>query len=374
MNATEKAGRERARILIVGGDPDSCADLVARLGRRRHRCTHVGRFDEAQAAIERQQFDLMLLNPALPDRGGLELAELVSHRWPAMRTIVFSSAEDSGQQTLDAMRSGATDFIRLPDDLDVFPARVERALSRSRSERQREERIRRLHRICRELGHARQEVADQLDVLCSDLVGAYRELNDQLGEVAMTTEFKTLMRQELDVEEALRTMLEYLLSKTGPTNAAVFLPDAEGLYSLGAYVNYDCPRESIDELLDQLRVAICPQMADEEEIVAFDDAAEFAEWIGLEEEFLSDSQVLAFGCHHEGECLAVLVLFRSQRDPFEPSSATTLDVVRTTFAEHLSRLIGIHHRAKPQWPSDAADDDCDDYDDPYGFGLDGLAA
>ena len=47
----------------------------------------------------------------------------------------------------------------------------------------------------------------------------------------------------------------HLLTKTGPTNAAVFLPDSVDHYGLGAYVNYDCPRESIAALLDALATA-----------------------------------------------------------------------------------------------------------------------
>ena len=33
-----------------------------------------------------------------------------------------------------------------------------------------------------------------------------------------------------------------MLTKTGPTNAAVFLPGTGTDFDLGAYVNYDCPR------------------------------------------------------------------------------------------------------------------------------------
>ena len=50
------------------------------------------------------------------------------------------------------------------------------------------------------------------------------------------------------------------------------LPDTAGQYALGAYVNYDCPRDSMSLLLDYLCQAICPQMAGESQIVSFDDA------------------------------------------------------------------------------------------------------
>ncbi len=191
----------------------------------------------------------------------------------------------------------------------------------------------------------------------------------------METEFKTLIKQELDVEDLLRTTLEYLLAQTGPTNAAVFLADQYDNFGLGAYVNYDCPRESISVLLEHLCQAVCPQMSGELEIVSFDDAREFAEWIGVDAAFLGDSEVLAFSCHHRGDCLAVVVLFRSKKDPFDVNLASTIDLLRTAFAEQLANVIRVHHRAAPTWPEDEQPhDDEHDYNDDYGFGFGGGVA
>ena len=364
---------ESAKMLLVGGDPKSHALLLDLLAQRRHHCTHVTRLDEARHAIARTHYDLILLNRALPDGDGLDLAPLVQKESPATKTIVFSEG-GSFKGALQAMRCGAVDCITPPVDPDELADRIDSALRRSRDERRRELSIHKLQSICRELNVARAEVADQVDALCNDLAGAYQDLTEQVNEIALATEFRTLVRQELDVEELLRTTLEYLLTKTGPTNAAVFLPDSDRHYSLGAYVNYDCPRESVDNLLEHLCDAICPQMSEEPEIVAFDDAREFAQWIGVEGDSLAESQVIALSCLHEEDCLAVLVLFRHCDKPFDPKLATTLDIIRSAFAEQLARIIHVHHRARPQWPRDA--DEYDEYDDDdYGFGYEGgLAA
>jgi hypothetical protein len=142
---------------------------------------------------------------------------------------------------------------------------------------------------------------------------------------------------------------------------------------LGAYVNYDCPRETIAMLLDHLCHAICPQMSREPEIVSFADAEEFSEWIGADAGFLSESQVIALSCMHKGECLAVIVLFRNKSTPFKETLGGILDTLRTIFAEQLTNVIRVHHRATPSWPKEARDGDLDYNDDPgYGFG--GLAA
>ncbi|MDY7110032.1 MAG: response regulator [Planctomycetota bacterium] len=372
-SATQRSGNaESARLLLVGGDGTSEADLINLLRRRRHECTHVRRLDEARDALAENRYDLILLNRSLPDGDGLDLAAFVQKESPATKAIVFSET-GSFKSALQAMRCGVIDCITTPVDPDELADRIDAALHRSRAERRRELNIRKLQSICQELNIAHTEIAEQVDSLCNDLAAAYQELTEQVDEIALATEFRTLVRQELDVEELLRTTLEYLLTKTGPTNAAVFLPDADQHYSLGAYVNYDCPRASVDHLLAHLCDAICPQMSQEPEIVAFDDAREFAEWIGADGESLTDSQVIALSCIHEDDCLAVLVLFRNRDKPFEATLGTTLDIIRAAFAEQLARIIHVHHRARPQWPRDA--DDYDDFDDEYGFGYEGgLAA
>ena len=359
-----------ARILIVGGHAETRADLVARLQDRNHRCSHVNRLDEAQRAIAQRRPDLILLSPELPDGDGLDIARQLQRTPTPTRTIVFSES-GSFQSAIPALRSGAVDFIRIPLDLDEFADRIEVALQRTPTEAEREKQITKLRKLCRELSSARDEISDQFDVLCYDMMSTYQDLTDQVDEASMASEFRTLLRQELDLEEALRTTLEYLLVKTGPTNAAVFLPDSDQIYSLGAYVNYDCPRESIDRLLDHLCCAICPQMSDETDFVKFDDAEEFATWLGMDDELFADSQVVAFSCQHEGECLAIVVLFRSTAQPFEPKIARTLDLLRTIFAEQLSQIIKVHHRTSPEWPKDQ---DADEYDDDFGLGFGGVAA
>ena len=90
---------------------------------------------------------------------------------------------------------------------------------------------------------------------------------------------------------------------------------------------------------------------------------------------VTDAQVIAFSCMHKEECLAVVVLFRNKADRFTEDLAGTLDTLRCIFAEQLSNIIKIHHRAKPSWPDEAVDGGLDYEGDDYGFGFEGgLAA
>ena len=109
-------------------------------------------------------------------------------------------------------------------------------------------------------------------------------------------------------------------------------------------------------------------MEDEIDIVSFADAREFSEWIGADAGFLANSHVLAFSCMHKGDCLAVIVLFRSAKTPFDEKLAATIDTMREIIAEQLSNVIKVHQRARPSWPKEASDGDLDYHDDDLGFG------
>lgn len=361
------------RILLVGGSPQLQSDLAAKLAQHQHHSEFVSGLEEGQAALTRQAFDLVVLSPSLPDGNGLALARMLQETSPPTKAIVLSS-DGSFEQAVEALRCGVIDVVEVSTPLDGIVTRIEAALRVSRVDGQREQRLAQLKVVCKKLIAAREEVSDHLDQLCKDLVAAYEDVSEQMSEVAMAAEFRTLLRQELDVEDLLRTALEYLLTKTGPTNAAVFLPDVSTKFELGAYVNYDCPRETITVLLNHLCRAVCPQMTEETEIVSFDDASAFADWVGADAGFLSGCHVLAYSCMHEGRCMAVMVLFRSQDEPFEESLAASIDILRAIFAEQVAHVIKVHHRASPSWPKDPLEDDefeAGDYDD-YGFG--GLVA
>ena len=364
-----------ARVLLVGTSYHRETGLLAGLDERKHHCTRVERLGEARAAITRTRFDVILLNPKLPDGAGLTLLPLVHKTAPSTQTIVVAE-EPPIDLIVEAMRGGVMDVFDVAvTSAEVALDRLDAAIIRSRVEQQREDRIVRLKKICRELNLARREVTEQVDGLCNDLATAYQDIGSQLNHVAMATEFRTLVQQELDVEDLLRTTLEYMLTKTGATNAAVFLADHDKNFGLGAYVNYDCPRDTIAVLLDNLCQAICPQIMDEPDIVAYDDADEFAKSMGIDAEFLGDSQVVAWSCRHRDECLAVVILFRSRSDPFGEELAATIDVLRPIFARQLANVVTIHHRANTAWPPDAAPEDNYDCGDDYGFGWgDGAAA
>jgi DNA-binding response OmpR family regulator len=381
-SAPSNAPAGPARVLVAAADAQVRCAAESLLKCRGHQCTCVARLDEARTALSRNRFEMVLLAALDTNSDAVELLRLLARSAPTTKTIIVAQGV-TASLAVQAMRCGAVDVLSLPLDPNDFVTRVDAALQKSRREQDRELRLTRLRKICQELNGARQEIARQVDTLADDLSHVYSDIAEQMSDVAMAAEFRTLLRQELDVEDLLRTTLEYMLTKTGPTNAAVFLPDGSSLsgeggnkkkhvsYGLGAYVNYDCPRETVSAMLDHLCGAICPQMVSETEIVSFDDAGEFSEWIGVDAEFLADSHIIAFSCLHKGDCMAVIVLFRGKSQRFDERTAGMLDTLRTIIAEQLRTVVKVHHRASDSaWPRDIEDEDDleQEWRDEYGFG------
>jgi len=352
------------RVLIVSQIKTERDRLRARLMGLTERFTLVDGAGPGLAALAEGAFDVALVRNDLPDGSGAEWARLAAERNPALATIIFDD-DPTLDDAVDAMRAGAADLINTGSSPAELLRSVQEAIRRSRTVRARERHIDRLKHACRQLNSARQEVTRQVGSLCNDLVSAYQELSDQMSQVSIATEFAGVIRAELEVEGLLRSALEYILTRIGPTNAAVFLPSSSRDYSLGAYVNYSCPKDSADVLLDGLANTVAPRLEDREDILCLADASDVAAFLGDDAAWLTDSCATAFACRHDGECLAVVILFRDEKTPFEETVAPMLRTISDLFAQQLARVIHIHHRHLPrdQWGSfdqiDGGDDDLD---------------
>jgi DNA-binding response OmpR family regulator len=352
------------RILIVSQIKTERDRIRARLGGLTDRFVLAEGAEAGLAALRQESFDLAIVRNDLPDATGAEWTRAAVQARPALATLLIDD-EPTLDDAVEAMRAGAADLIAAGAPAHEYVSRAQAAVGRGRAARTRERRIERLKRTCRRLNTARQSVTRQVGSLCNDLASAYQELSDQMSQVSIASEFAGIIKAELDVEGLLRAGLEYILARVGPTNAAVFLPSSSRDYSLGAYVNYSCPKDSADVLLDNLANIVAPRLEERDEVLMLADASDVDAFLGEDAMWLADSTAAAFACRHDDECLAVVILFRDEKSPFEESLLPTLRTISGLFAHQLARVIHIHHRHLPkdQWGSfdqiDGGDDDID---------------
>lgn len=116
-------------ILIVE-DERPISDLIRMSLRRAGYCCHSA-FDglEALELIEKNSYDLVLLDVMLPGMDGFSLAEYIC---PREIPVIFITAKASVMDRVTGLRMGAEDYIVKPFDILELLARVEVVLRRYR--------------------------------------------------------------------------------------------------------------------------------------------------------------------------------------------------------------------------------------------------
>lgn len=196
--AAPRAGNEalresgQPRLLVVDDEPMIRELLCTYLEDHGYYCESCGSTDEALACLGRASFDLVISDLHMPGRTGLELLQAARAKHPSLAFLMATAAPDT-QTAVEAMRTGAADFLLKPLDLKRVLAAVDQALAqqlrqiqRQRQEAESESNRLELERLLRErtqqLGHALHQIqkasaetlqalAIALDVRASDVAG-----------------------------------------------------------------------------------------------------------------------------------------------------------------------------------------------------------
>jgi DNA-binding response OmpR family regulator len=350
---TDGAQTDRGCVLIIGPDDASRGVIIDAIQSMGHVCLTTDSVEEARDIVDlHDAIDVMCINGTKAPRKALSLIREAQSMRSWIKAIVWSETLDP-MLTVESIRQGASDFIVLPNDMDRLEGRMDEILHRVRAARDSEKRMNNLLDTCKQLSDSRDEMSEQVDVLCGDLASAYRSMRDQMSDAVMVSEFKTLVSQELDVEDMLRTALEYMLRQMGPTNAVVYLPESPGRFGIGAYVNYDMVDSDPMPLYRALGETICATLSQRDDLMRYDDAETWATSHGLDGRLLKDCQVIAFPCRFNGETLAIMTFFRKNDTPFEDECASTLDSLRQVLGAQLGRIVRIHRRGQVEWPQES---------------------
>lgn len=126
-----------AKILIVDDEEKICSSLKSAFERRGHEAVTAGNYREG-ADFAKADFDLIFLDVMLPDGNGIDLLKEILST-DRRRTAVMISGHADIDMAVEAIRSGAYDFIEKPLSLDRVLITVDNATRTSRllSERNR---------------------------------------------------------------------------------------------------------------------------------------------------------------------------------------------------------------------------------------------
>jgi two-component system response regulator AtoC len=160
------------RVLVIDDDPGVRDYMEALVSRQGFEVTAVADGEQALLSLENTQPDLITLDVVLPGMDGLETLSELKKRLPEV-PVVMLSGHGQARNIVEAMRLGASDFLRKPFEVEELELAFQKALEK-RALKQEVERLR---------GRARSET--ELLLLCGDNP-KMREIRDIIEQVADT--------------------------------------------------------------------------------------------------------------------------------------------------------------------------------------------
>lgn len=132
------------RILLIDDDAALRTALLRVLSQPERQFFQAGSVGEALGLLERERFDLLILDYRLPDASGLELLGWLRGQ-RREEAVVMISGEDTMDAVIGALRGGVDDFIRKPYHVAQIQRTVQNALHKSALSRANQVMSQRLH-------------------------------------------------------------------------------------------------------------------------------------------------------------------------------------------------------------------------------------
>ncbi len=120
-----------AQILIVEDEALLAKSLRRALTVHGHDCAIAGSAEEGFTLLEQMPTDLVLLDIQLPGMSGLEAIKRI-RQFDSNISVIIATAHGTMAAAVEALRSGASDFLRKPLDTDEVLLAVDRAIDAAR--------------------------------------------------------------------------------------------------------------------------------------------------------------------------------------------------------------------------------------------------
>ncbi len=207
-------GADGARLLVVDDNEENRQLLSRRLGQRGYLVDTAEDGEAALARLAAAGYDVVLLDLVMPRLGGLEVLERVRQRWNSSDLpVIITTARDSTEDVVEALRRGANDYVTKPLDLPVVLARIETQLTLRRQNQE-------IHRLAENLESSSRFVRALFGRYLSDEVvsgllaspegprlgGEYRRVTLLMSDLRGFTR----LTEDLPPEDVLRLLNSYL--------------------------------------------------------------------------------------------------------------------------------------------------------------------
>ncbi|MFO0941422.1 MAG: sigma-54 dependent transcriptional regulator [Pirellulales bacterium] len=122
-------------ILVVDDQRGMCELLETDLRLRGYNVRAAMNADIAWSELQSGSVQVVVTDVRMPGRSGIDLCRSIVQQYPQIPVIVMT-AFGSVESAVDALRAGAYDFITKPVEMDLLAAAIDRALTKTRLQRQ----------------------------------------------------------------------------------------------------------------------------------------------------------------------------------------------------------------------------------------------
>ncbi|MCE7797210.1 response regulator transcription factor [Sphingobium sufflavum] len=117
-------------IAVIDDDEDMLKFVEDVLSRDGHRCLLYRNGRSFLAALQRETFDLFIVDWTMPEMSGMEVIQWVKTRLPQCPPVMMLTNRSQNEEIAGALNAGADDFVVKPESAIVLSARVNALLRR----------------------------------------------------------------------------------------------------------------------------------------------------------------------------------------------------------------------------------------------------
>ena len=198
------------RILIIDDEASLRQTMARILQRAGYDVTTAENGGDGLALIEDHPFDLVYSDIRMPDMSGLELLKILHGRYPDLPVVLFTAQPDLNS-AVEAVRSGATDYLLKPLKPQAVIDRTKSILEKNLIERRKREIQRQIEALQDELNTLEKGTADEKAVSKPEQAAASNDRFVQCGKLTLDLYAHRVTLDGNDVNLP-PTSFEYLLS------------------------------------------------------------------------------------------------------------------------------------------------------------------
>ena len=197
-------------ILIIDDEASLRQTLARILQRAGYEVTTAANGQEGLALLAEHPFDLVYSDIRMPDMNGLELLKVVREKFPDLPVVLFTAQPDLNS-AVEAVRSGAVDYLMKPLKPQAVIDRTNSILEKNQRERRKREIQRQIEVLQAELNTLEKDVGDKKTDSKPEQVSASNDRYVRLGTLSLDLYARRVTKdnQPVDIPP---TSFDYLLA------------------------------------------------------------------------------------------------------------------------------------------------------------------